>query len=96
MATHHERERIFAAARNAGGFSIADDRVNPRGHRRNQAIAAARDIRYVRRLVRVIAEDTPEGRHSVIDRVRRDHDARPDPIKQFFYTEDLPRLFGEA
>jgi hypothetical protein len=32
----------------------------------------------------------------VIDRIGRDYDARPDPIKQLFYTEDLSRLFGEA
>ena len=71
-------------------------RVSPRSHRRYQPIAAARNIRDISRVLCVIAQQPSQGSHGLIHRSRRDHQPRPDLIKQLLNAHHLTCVFRQA
>ena len=68
----------------------------PGRYRCYHPIAQPRDRCYISRLLRVVAEQTPERRHGLIDRVRRYRDPRPDLIEQIVDTHYFTGVLGQT
>src|SRR5580692_2784546 len=80
----------------ASDCTIIDGAIYPRTDRRHHAIPQPRHGRDVSGLFGVVAEQTAERGHRLIDRILTDGDVRPDLAEQIIDTDDLARTFGEA
>jgi hypothetical protein len=70
--------------------------VFDRDHRRDQPIAAARDVRDIDRILLVIAECAAQPGDGLVDRIMRDDNVLPDRIEELFDADDPASVLREA
>lgn len=70
--------------------------IDPGTDRRHHPIAQSRCGRNIRGLLGVVAEQTAERGHSLINRILRDRHIRPDLAQQIIDADDFAVVLGKA
>src|ERR1700729_2660243 len=90
------RRRRFLAVRSRRIARLFDGLIDPGTDRRHHPIPQSWYRLDVSRLLGVVAEQTAERCHSLVDGVGRDVDLRPDLVEQGIDADGLPGVLGQA